>query len=133
MQPIRVLIADDDPVFRTAIRRALATTPDIGMVGEAALGVEAVQMAAELQPDVVLMDLAMPVLDGMKATQRIRERCPQTRIIVLSIFGTGIMQMLMREAGAVAYVPKSKHADMLVPTILAVGRSGSGDQLPSPA
>lgn len=88
------------------------------------------RVAAELQPDVVLMDLAMPVLDGFKATQRIRERCPQTRIVVLSIFGTGIMQMLTREAGAVAYVPKCKLGDM---TLLAVGRSGSDDQLPRPA
>lgn len=121
---IRILIADDQRVFRTAISRTLATIPGIEIVGEAGDGGEAVRMAEELQPDVILMDVAMPILDGIEATQWTRERCPQTRIIGLSIFDRGEVERQMREAGAIAYVPKSEHWDKLLSTILAVHPPG---------
>lgn len=117
---IRILIADDQRIFRTAISRTLATIPGIEIVGEAGDGGEAVRMAEELQPDVILMDVAMPVFDGIEATRWIRARCPQTRIIGLSIYEAGDVESRMRKAGAVAYVPKAQHWDTLLSTIYSV-------------
>ena len=117
MQPTRVLIADDQRIFRSIVRRKLADIPGIDLIGEAEDGQQAVSMAVELQPDIVLMDIAMPVLNGIEATRRILRQCLQTRIIGVSIYDNSGMEEIMRAAGAVAYVPKGKELDALVETV----------------
>src|SRR5439155_11436528 len=83
---IRVLIADDHAIVRTGLAQLLGTTEDLRLVGEAADGAQAVALAAELRPDVVLMDLSMPGLDGVAATARILAADPQTHVLVLTSF-----------------------------------------------
>ena len=129
---IRVLIADDQRMFRTAIRRSLGDVAGIEVIGEAGDGEEAVRMAVEHCPDVVLMDIAMPVLNGMEATRRIRAHCPRTRVVGLSIYDNPGMDEMMLAAGATAYVTKGCGLDTLVDTIRGV-QFDSDDQVSSPA
>ena len=84
----RIVIADDQALFREGLRTLLSTRPDMDVVGEAANGDEAVALVEELQPDVVLMDLRMPKVDGIQATARIRERWPEIPVLVLTMFTT---------------------------------------------
>ena len=87
MEPLRVLLADDHPVFRRGLRMLLDAQPEgAEIVGEASNGVEAVELARELQPDVVVMDLQMPELNGIEATQRIVEESPHIGVLVLTMF-----------------------------------------------
>ena len=130
LRMIRVLIADDQRMFRTAISRSLGDVTGIEVVGEAADGEEAVRMAVEHCPDVVLMDIAMPVLNGMEATRRIRARCPATRVVGLSIYDNPGMDEMMLAAGAAAYVTKGCDLDTLVETIRSV-QFDSDDQVPA--
>ena len=120
MRPIRVLIVDDQRIFRATLRHLLGTAPGVTVVGEAADGQQAVSMAAEFCPDVVLMDIAMPVLNGIEATRRILRQCPRMRIIGVSIYDTSGMEEMMRAAGAVAYVAKGQELDELVETVQSV-------------
>ncbi|MCH7846287.1 MAG: response regulator transcription factor, partial [Acidobacteria bacterium] len=85
---IRVIIVDDHPVVRTGLRGMLETQADIEVVGEAENGKQAVSLAAKLEPDVVLMDLQMPELDGASATEQIRTRLSQTHVLVLTTYDT---------------------------------------------
>jgi len=102
---IRVLVADDHQVVRQGLAALLNDEPDIDVVGEAADGQEAVELARHTRPDVILMDIAMPRLDGIAATQQVRAELPQTRVITLSMLDDD-MARAMREAGAVAFVSK---------------------------
>jgi DNA-binding NarL/FixJ family response regulator len=129
---IRVLIVDDQRIFRAALSRSLGDVTGIQIVGEAADGEEAVRMAVEHSPDVVLMDIAMPVLGGMEATRRIRARCPNTRVIGLSIYDNPGMDDMMIAAGAAEYVTKGCDLDTLVEAIRRV-QFDSGDQVPCSA
>ena len=133
MRAIRVLIADDQRIFRATVRGLLGTARGLEIVGEAENGKQAVQLAVELQPDVVLMDIAMPVLNGIEATRRITDRCRQTQIIGVSIYDNPGMEDLMRAAGAAAYVPKDGELDALVETIQRVApcEFGSNDEIPA--
>ena len=95
----------------------LGSVPGVEIAGEATDGEEAVRKALELQPDIVLMDIAMPVLNGIEATRRIVRQCPKTRVVGLSIYDTSGMEELMRRAGAAAYVPKTRDSEELVTTL----------------
>ena len=86
MSKITLLLVDDHNVIRSGLRALLASEPSFEIVGEAASGREAVSLAGQLQPDVVIMDLAMPLLNGMEATRQITSGCPSTRVIVLSAY-----------------------------------------------
>src|SRR5512135_3625257 len=86
ISPIRVLLADDHAIVRSGVRALLATEPDIEVVGEACDGADAVAQAETLQPDVILMDLVMPNLDGVEATRQITASRPEARIVVLTSF-----------------------------------------------
>ena len=107
MAPIRVLVCDDVASFRALMRYTLQEDPEIEVVGEAADGMAAIAEAERLQPDVVLLDLTMPILDGIDAIPSLLQRAPGTRVVALSGWGTDRMGEAAREQGAVAYVEKS--------------------------
>jgi len=119
---IRVLIADDHKIVRAGLAALLRTETDIDVVGQAANGKEAVEQALRLLPDVVLMDLMMPVLDGVQATEKIHAAAPQVRIVILTTFGTsdGIAHAL--EAGATGAMMKNADDSELANAIRSVFR-----------
>jgi CheY-like chemotaxis protein len=117
---LRVLLVDDHKVVREGLAALLSSEQDIDIVGQAANGREAVEMAAELRPDVIVMDVAMPVMGGGEATRRIKQRLPQTRIIALSMFQETAMAQKMRKAGAEAYLLKTVPAEELLAAIRGV-------------
>jgi DNA-binding NarL/FixJ family response regulator len=115
---VEVLIADDDELFRSAVDAILGAEPGLRVVGRATDGEEAVRLVAELEPDVVLMDLSMPVVDGFLATQQINERSPKTRVLVLTGSPEPTDIERAEAAGAAGYVTKDRIASELVEAIL---------------
>jgi DNA-binding NarL/FixJ family response regulator len=125
MRPIRLLIADDHPVVRDGLRAMLATQPDMELIGEAATGTEAVAQAQAFLPDVVLMDLQMPELDGPAAIAMLREQAPEVRVLVLTTFGTDADITRAVEAGATGYLLKDAPREQLFGAIRAAARGES--------
>jgi PAS domain S-box-containing protein len=121
--PIRVLLADDHAVVREGLRGMLGEEPDIVVVGEAAHGLEAVELAGQLHPDVILMDVNLPKLNGVEATRVIHGAHPEVRVIGLSMFEDGERVQDMRDAGAVDYVTKSAPSSDL---LAAIRRAAGG-------
>jgi two-component system response regulator NreC len=119
---IRVLIVDDHSLVRAGIRLLLEGHADIEVVGEAGTGWEAIEQATDLQPDVVLMDIAMSDLSGLEATREIRERTPQSRVLALTMHDREEYFFAMLEAGALGYVLKESEPDELLTAIRAVHR-----------
>jgi DNA-binding NarL/FixJ family response regulator len=117
---IRVLIADDHRLFAEALTAILAAEETIDVVGHAADGREAVQLTKRLAPDVVLMDISMPVLDGIEATTRILAEQPQTRVLVLTGSNARADVDRARQAGAAGYVTKDRIAAELIDAIREV-------------
>ncbi|HDH09945.1 MAG TPA: response regulator transcription factor [Chloroflexi bacterium] len=117
---IRILIADDHAIVRKGIRALLATEADIEVVGEAADGKEAVEKAERLHPDVILMDLVMPGMDGIEATRRITTRQPEIRILVLTSFAEDEKVFPALKAGALGYLLKDAGPEELVRAIRQV-------------
>jgi NarL family two-component system response regulator LiaR len=115
--PIRVLIVDDHSLVRTGLKLFLMAFDDLELVGEASSGEEAVQVCCRLEPDVVLMDLAMPGMGGVAATHSIRERCPQVRVLALTNFQEVETVQQALQAGAVSYLLKNVTADELAAAI----------------
>ncbi len=115
--PIRVLIADDHAIVRKGIRALLATEPDIEVVGEAGDGAEALGLVQALGPDVVLMDLVMPKLDGIEATRQIAAKQPGSRILVLTSFAADDKVFPAIKAGALGYLLKDSEPEVLVDAI----------------
>ncbi|MFN2186574.1 MAG: response regulator transcription factor [Anaerolineae bacterium] len=113
---VRVLIADDRPTTRQGLRALLALLPQIEVIGEAADGRESVALVAEYRPDVVLMDMQMPVMDGIEATQRIKERWPTIRVIALTIHTKYRAEALT--AGVDAFLLKDGNPEVLLGAIL---------------
>lgn len=116
---IRVLIVDDHAVVRTGLRFFVLAFDDLELVGEAANGEQALRMCLDLNPDVVLMDLAMPGMDGVSATRVVRQYCPDSQIIALSSFHQEDLVRQALEAGAISYLPKDTSADELADAIRA--------------
>jgi CheY-like chemotaxis protein len=116
-RPLRVLVVDDHQVVRQALAQLLRAEADLTVVGEAGTGTAAVALAHLLMPDVVLMDINMPEMNGIEATRAIHAAFPAMRVIGLSMYDRGDQQVAMKEAGAVAYVSKSAPADVLVAAI----------------
>jgi DNA-binding NarL/FixJ family response regulator len=127
---IRVITADDQALVRGGIKMILEAQPDINVVGEAADGVQAVDLATRLHPDVVLMDIRMPRLDGIEATRRLVEVAPETRIVILTTFGLDRYVYEGLQAGASGFVLKDSPPSELVHAVRVVA---AGDVLLSPA
>ena len=117
--PIRVLIADDHALVRTGLKLFLLAYDDLELVGEASSGEEAIRACGRLQPDVVLVDLAMPGIGGAAATRAIREQWPQVRVVALTNFQDVEMVQQALQAGAIGYLLKNLTADELAAAIRA--------------
>jgi len=118
-QPIRVMLVDDHTMVRRGLATFLKVFDDLQLVGEAESGEAAIQLCAEVQPDVILMDMALPRMDGATATRAIRQQFPQVQVIVLSSFKDGDLIKKALEAGAIGYLLKDISADELVGAIRA--------------
>jgi DNA-binding NarL/FixJ family response regulator len=116
---IRILLADDHSVVRQGLKMFLGLDPEFEVVGEAANGQEAVRLARALRPDVVLMDLLMPVMDGIAATAAIRQELPDTEVIALTSVLEDVSVVNAVKAGAIGYLLKNTEADALVRAIRA--------------
>lgn len=127
--PIRVLVADDQAVVRHGLRLFLDLQEDIEVAGEAADGTEAIALASELKPDVVLMDLVMPRLDGIGAIRGVRSGCPEAKVLVLTSFADDDKLFPALKAGAAGYLMKDVEPERLADAIRAVHR---GDPLFDP-
>jgi len=119
---VRLLLADDHPVVRAGLAGMLAAEPDLEIVGEAADGAEACALARELRPDVVLMDLRMPGLDGVSATAVISAELPETRVLVLTTYDTDADIVRAVEAGATGYLLKDTPRLQLADAVRAAAR-----------
>ncbi len=122
---IRVLLVDDQMLFREGLRTLLSIHSDLQVVGEASNGEEALRQAALLRPQVILMDLRMPVLDGVAATRRLRTEHPTCRVIVLTTFDDDELVFEGLRAGAVGYMLKDTPSEKLVEAIRAAARGES--------
>jgi DNA-binding NarL/FixJ family response regulator len=122
---IRVLLVDDHAVVRRGLAQLLGTEDDIEVIGDAGDGAEAITMAADLHPDVILMDLSMPVVDGIEATSVIMAASPEVHVIVLTTFSDRERILGSLEAGATGYVLKDADPDELITAIRAAVAGGS--------
>jgi DNA-binding NarL/FixJ family response regulator len=122
---IRVLLVDDQSLFREGLHTLLSGRSDLEVVGEAGNGVEALEVAAAVKPDVVLMDLRMPVLDGVAATRLLRQELPDSRVIVLTTFEDDESVFDALRAGAAGYLLKDVSSATLVEAIRAAARGES--------
>jgi DNA-binding NarL/FixJ family response regulator len=130
METLRILIAEDHPLFRKGMVTLLTSVPDFEVVGEAASGEEAVARAAQLQPEVVLMDLQMPNVNGIEATRRILQESPSIRVLVVTLFEDEDSVFMALRAGARGYVLKDAEEEEMEHAIRAVGK---GEAIFSPA
>jgi len=119
---IRVLIADDQQLVREGLHVLLDLIPDICVVGEASNGAEAIERARQLEPDVILMDVQMPELDGVAATRQIQETCPRVKVIILTTFDDDEYVFEGLRAGAAGYLLKDVPSEQLAEAIRAAAR-----------
>jgi len=122
MSIIRLVIADDHPVVRDGLRGMLESQPDFDVVGEASNGEQAIKLADELAPQVILMDLRMPVMDGVSAIREIKARQPGVQVLVLTTYDSDTDILPAIEAGATGYLLKDSSREELYRAVRAVGR-----------
>jgi len=129
VQVIRTLIVDDNARFRRRVKEFLASEPDIEVIGQAADGREAILEARELQPDLVLMDVRMPGINGLEATRQLKDEMPKLKVIILTIYDLQEYREAALASGASGYVVKKSLIEELLPAI----RGGMTRQLNSPS
>lgn len=127
---ISVILVDDHPLLRQALRDALEKEADINVVAEAGDGEEAVRLVTEMNPDIVVMDINMPRLDGLEATRRIKAKCPEIAVLTLTVHTEDEYVLDILQAGAAGYLIKSVYGDEVVQAVRAIA---SGDMVLSPA
>lgn len=125
MDTIRILIADDQTITRSGLQTMLAEHQDMQVIGEARDGAEVVELAASLQPDVILMDVRMPGINGIEATRRIHRTSPHIRILVLTVFDDDTLVFPVIRAGASGYLLKNTEQDELLRAIRTVANGGA--------
>ncbi len=125
MNKIKLLVVDDHTIMRDGIRALLTIHDDVDIVGEASEGTEAIKMARELNPDVVIMDIAMPVMDGLEATRRITKNNPKTKVLMLSQYNDKKYVLAAVKAGASGYVSKVALGDEFFNAIRILHGGGS--------
>ena len=118
--PIRIIVADDHPVVRGGLVALLRTIPSLDVVGEASDGDTAVRLAQEHRPDVVIMDVRMPGMDGVEATRQIREQTPESRVLILTMYDDDATVFTAMKAGAQGYLLKESEQDDIVRAVHAV-------------
>ncbi len=121
---ITLLLVDDDPLLRQGLRLWLERAPDITVVGEASTDTEAMALAHTLQPDVVLMDLSKPTMNGTAATTGLRASVPRSAVVLLSLYDDAAMRARAHAAGAVTVVGKQEGVQALLAAIRTAGRQG---------
>jgi two-component system, NarL family, response regulator NreC len=124
MKKLRILLADDHKMVREGLRLLIDGQRDMRVVGEAANGKEALQQVRELRPDLVVMDLSMPELNGLQATERLKAGSPKVKVVALTVHEDPSYLMQLCKAGAVGYVLKRSAGDDLIAAIRAVARGG---------
>jgi DNA-binding NarL/FixJ family response regulator len=129
-RPITILLADDHVVVREGTREILERQANLKVVGEAGDGEEAVRLATQLRPDVIIMDFAMPVLNGLEATKLIKDKCPTTAVLVLTAYDDEQYVFALLEAGAAGYLLKNARASEIAEAVQAVS---SGESVLAPA
>jgi len=122
---IKILIADDHPLMRQGLATLLDIDPSLQIVGDAKNGAEAVEKTSELKPDVIVMDLSMPVMDGVEATRRIREVNPGTKVLILTTYGSSADIAHAIDAGASGALVKDAEYDRLISAIRAIADGGT--------
>ncbi|MFL7840296.1 MAG: response regulator [Candidatus Promineifilaceae bacterium] len=125
MDTTRILIVDDQVITRSGLQNLLTTQPDLEIIGEAKDGQEAIEMASDLQPDVILMDLRMPGTNGIEATRRIRRTSPHIHILVLTVFEDDTSVFPAIRAGASGYLLKNTDQDELLRAVRTVAEGGA--------
>lgn len=122
---LRVLLADDHHLFREGLRQLLNATGEIDVVGEAANGEEAIRLARELSPRVILMDINMPIIDGIRATEAVSRHCPNTSVIVLTMFWEDDYAIQAVRAGAKGYLLKNARSEEVIRAVRLAAAGGS--------
>jgi DNA-binding NarL/FixJ family response regulator len=130
LESLRILVAEDHPLFRKGMISLLSSVPEFEVVGEAKTGEEAVVRAAQMQPDLILMDLQMPEVNGIEATRRILQESPSIRVLVVTLFEDDDSVFMALRAGARGYVLKDADEEEVVLSIRAVGK---GEAIFSPS
>ncbi len=124
-EKIKIIVADDHTVLREGTRKILEEEPDMEVIAEAYDGEEAVRLATQLKPDIVLMDIAMPKLDGIDATRQIKHACPDVNVLILSAHDDDQFVFKLLQAGAAGYLLKTVHTQELVSGVRAVHQGES--------
>lgn len=122
MTNIRLMLVDDHQVIRTGLKSFLQTQPDFEVVAEASNGQEAITLALETRPDIIIMDISMPEMDGLEATRQLKEKWPQVTVLALTVHEDKFYFMKMLEAGASGYLTKQAASDELVQAIHSVAK-----------